>query len=81
MATCGNLNCQGPFERVRPWQKFCSPRCRHGARNQGAKHRAAGDRIIREALVWFSAGGGFAHEARLRDACEAYQLYHQETNQ
>jgi hypothetical protein len=78
MATCGNLNCRGPFEPARAWQKFCSTRCRHQARHQGISHRRAGDRIIREALVWFAAGGGFSPEARLRDACEAYQLYDQE---
>lgn len=73
MATCENLYCLERFERVRPWQRFCSDHCRHRARAQALKRRVDGTKVLDQALIWFSAGGGFIEEARLRDACEAYQ--------
>lgn len=47
-------HCHNPFQAKRPWQKFCSPECRH-AENNGkrgaAPNFAAGITTLQE-FVW-----------------------------
>ncbi len=75
MPTCTRSECQKPFTKKTPWQRYCSMRCRMAVHNQHRReHYAASSAlsVVDAAMNWYRAQGAFAAEEALRAACERH---------
>jgi hypothetical protein len=63
---------------MRPWQRFCSTRCRTAHRNKEVRHRYVAPTalsVVDAAMEWFLADGVFHRELNLRQCCKAHQKH------
>ncbi len=75
MATCARDECQKPFTKRTPWQRYCTMQCRMAFHNQHRRdHYAASSAlsVVGAAMNWYRAHGAFAESEALRAACERH---------
>lgn len=76
MPACEEKTCGVDYTPARPWQRFCSTRCRTLHRNEEVRNRHVGPTalvVVKAAMEWFRDEGGFPLQRQLYDACATHQ--------
>ena len=73
--------CRGPFVPTRPWQRYCTPSCKNGARTRRAlnKKRDEPDRPV--TALWTGGPGGPARRKHPPARILTYEDYLREVEQ